>query len=130
MNREGRSIYSVASVARNFIGIREFTANESTSISIKTDSSNNQYILLQIFTSPIFYEFWRTLGDGFHVTTELLEKFPISPSLYHQCVKNVDIAKLMWMNRKKYLKTKLNKGKLINTYDFSDFSISNYSANN
>jgi len=119
MNRHGQSMYSIGSVARNFIGVRETNSFESTSIQIKTNSLINRYVLLQIFTSSIFYEFWRTLGDGFHVTNDLLEKFPISPLLYSKCIKNIEAAQSMWKYRKKYLKVKLNNGKLVNTYDFS-----------
>ena len=119
MSRHGRSDYSIGAVSRNFIGIRETIDRDSTSIAIKADSESNQFVLLQIFSSPIFYEFWRTLGDGFHVTSDLLERFPISPALYKQCIEGIDQAKLVWENRNKYLKEKLNNGKLTRTYDFS-----------
>jgi hypothetical protein len=119
MSRQGRSDFSLGTVARNFIGVRETTVRDATSVPIKAASELERFVLLQIFGSQIFYEFWRTLGDGFHVTNDLIERFPVSPALYESCVRNLARAQREWGSRAMVLKEKLNCGRVTRTYDFS-----------
>ena len=112
--------FSVASAARNFIGIRNFCSESSGSTPISAISEEASLVLLQLFGSPAFFAYWRSLGDGFHVTKRNLFDFPISESLLESCKANLSHAAKTWRNREKFLKSKLNSGKLIETHDFSE----------
>lgn len=113
------SDFSIGTVARNFIGIRESVQGDSTSLRIKAETEQDRLIILQILASPIFFEYWRTLGDGFHVTSDLIDRFPVSPKLYASCVANLAKARHEWAHRKNVLKSKLNSGKVTETFDFT-----------
>ena len=112
--------FSVAGAARNFIGIRNVSSESSGSTPISAVSKEASLILLQLFGSPAFFAYWRSLGDGFHVTKRNLFDFPISKILLESCKANLPYAAEAWRNREKYLKSKLNCGKLIETHDFSE----------
>lgn len=112
--------FSVAGAARNFIGIRNFCSESSGSTPIRAVSKEASFILLQLFGSPAFFAYWRSLGDGFHVTKRNLFDFPISEGLLESCKTNLPHALKTWRNREKYQKSKLNCGKLIETHDFSE----------
>lgn len=119
MTRHAKCDFSVGAVARNFIGIREPSIGDATSISIKAETELDRMVLLQIFGSSIFFEYWRSLGDGFHVTSDLIERFPISERLYKCCLANISSAKHQWNNRAQVLKEKLNSGRVVRTFDFT-----------
>lgn len=119
MTRHAKSDFSIGAVARNFIGVREPSIGDATSISIKAETELDRMVLLQILGSSIFFEYWRSLGDGFHVTSDLIERFPISERLYKCCLANISSAKHQWNNRAQVLKEKLNSGRVVRTFDFS-----------
>lgn len=111
--------FSIGTVARNFIGIRDGKLRNGTSLPIKAATETDRLIVLQIVCSSIFFEYWRSLGDGFHVTSDLVERFPVSPQLLTSCVANLGIAAKVWERRKDVQKTKLNSGRITHAYDFS-----------
>jgi hypothetical protein len=119
MTRHAKCDFSLGAVARNFIGIREPSIGDATSISIKAETELDRMVLLQILGSSIFFEYWRSLGDGFHVTSDLIERFPISERLYKCCLANISSAKHQWNNRAQVLKEKLNSGRVVRTFDFT-----------
>ena len=119
MTRHAKSDFSIGAVARNFIGVREPSVGDATSISIKAETELDRMVLLQILGSSIFFEYWRSLGDGFHVTSDLIERFPISERLYKCCLANISSAKHQWNNRAQVLKEKLNSGRVVRTFDFT-----------
>lgn len=119
LTRHAKSDFSIGAVARNFIGIREPSVGDTTSISIKAETELDRMVLLQILGSSIFFEYWRSLGDGFHVTSELIERFPISERLYKCSLANISSAKRHWNNRAQVLKEKLNSGRVVRTFDFT-----------
>lgn len=119
MTRHAKCDFSVGAVARNFIGIREPSVGDATSIAIKAETELDRMVLLQILGSSIFFEYWRSLGDGFHVTSDLIERFPISERLYKCCLANISSAKHQWNNRTQVLKEKLNSGRVVRTFDFT-----------
>jgi hypothetical protein len=119
MTRHAKSDFAVGAVARNFIGIREPSLGDASSILIKAETELDRMVLLQILGSSIFFEYWRSLGDGFHVTSDLIERFPISERLYKCCLANSSSAKYQWNNRAQVLKEKLNSGRVVRTFDFT-----------
>jgi len=112
--------FSVAGAARNFIGIRNYSPDALGVIPIGAPSKEVGMMLLQILGSPVFLDYWRSLGDGFHVTKRNVYEFPISNSLMEKCERNLVTAGNIWRNRARFQKTKLNCGKLIDTYDFTN----------
>lgn len=119
MSRIGTGTFSVGAVARNFIGIRDYPSAGSGTIPIKTNERDSSLILLQVLSSSLFYRYWRSFGDGFHVTNELIDRFPVSTNLLAWCEGNLSEAERVWESRQKFAKTKLNSGKVIKSYDFS-----------
>lgn len=119
MARHAKSDFSIGAVARNFIGVRESSMGDATSIAIKAETELDRMVLLQILGSSIFFQYWRSLGDGFHVTLDLIERFPVSERLYKCCLANISSAKHQWKNRAQVLKEKLNSGRVVRTFDFT-----------
>jgi hypothetical protein len=109
--------FGVGAVARNYIGLRE--ADDPNSVKIRPSSETNMLVLLQVFSSQIFFDYWRTVGDGFHVTLDIIERFPIADELYQFCHQNRHQARVAWAQRSHFAKEKLNSGKIVRSYDFS-----------
>ena len=119
MSKIGRGAFSVGGVARNFIGIREYEGKVSGVIPVRTNERDSSLILLQILASELFYKYWRSFGDGFHVTNDLVDRFPVSNELLDTCERNLSTAARTWEKREAFAKKKLNSGKEIKSYDFS-----------
>jgi len=119
MSKIGRGAFSIGAVARNFIGIREYEGKSSGVIPVRTNERDSSLILLQILGSSLFYKYWRSFGDGFHVTNDLVDRFPISDGMLRSCEQNITHAAKAWERRESFAKTKLNSGKTIKSYDFS-----------
>lgn len=120
MSRIGRGAFAVGGVARNFIGIRDYDAPTTGVTAVRTNERDSAFILLQVLSSNIFYKYWRSFGDGFHVTTDLIDRFPISRRMMDSCEQNIDNAAAVWKRRADFAKVKLNSGKTVRSYDFSD----------
>lgn len=120
MSKIGRGEFSVGAVARNFIGIREYDGRTSGVIPVRTNERETSLILLQVLTSRLFYKYWRSFGDGFHVTKDLIDRFPISKDLLRACEENFDKAANAWSGREAYAKIKLNSGRTVKSYDFTE----------
>jgi len=121
--RSADPTFNVAAVARNFIGIREPAKRDAASIPISGRSEDDAMIALQILASPLFYEYWRSLGDGFHVTRELVNKFPVADGVYRLCAERVSATRRLWSRREIFAREKLNCGKRVRSYYFpSDFN--------
>lgn len=112
----GRHWLRVASVARNFIGIRE-KGEENVNL-LRFSDEDDFYAVMWIVSSDIFFDYWRTVGDGFHVTRRNLEQFPIHDQVLRYVVKNVGGARSIWEARQKYAKNKLNAGINVQSFDF------------
>jgi hypothetical protein len=113
-----RPTFAIGGVARNYIGIRDIDATGPGSIPIRPASADDHYIILQIISSKLFYDYWRTYGDGFHVTIDLIERFPVTENLYERFRANKAEMRSVWERRVQFGKEKLNSGKLIKSYDF------------
>lgn len=110
-----REAFSLAGVARNFIGIRE--PGTPGSIPIRPTSEADRLVLLRIFASQLFYDYWRTVGDGFHVTADLVERFPVTAQLRAACLAGAETARAAWNGRDAFAKEKLNSGRIVRSYD-------------
>lgn len=118
LSKIGKPAFAIGGVARNYIGIRDFDASSPGCIPIKINSKEAHAIVLQILSSNLFYEYWRTYGDGFHVTVDLIERFPVTDALAELCRRNHSVAHKVWAARAAYAKEKLNSGRIIRSYDF------------
>lgn len=118
LSKIGRPVFAVGGVARNYIGIRDFETSGPGSIPIKAASEEDRGIVLQILSSTLFYDYWRTYGDGFHVTVDLIERFPVTLDLMERCARNLVHARQIWADRAAYAKEKLNSGRVVRSYDF------------
>ena len=119
MSRIGKGAFAVGSVARNFIGIRDYDTPATGVTPVRTNDRDSTFILLQVLSSTIFYKYWRSFGDGFHVTTDLIDRFPISERMMQACERNIDQAASIWKRRSEFAKVKKNSGKTVRSYDFS-----------
>lgn len=118
LSRAGKPRFAVGSVARNFIGIREAVVPCSSSMAIAPGDPADSMVLLQLLASPLFFEYWRSVGDGFHVTKELIDRFPVSGSLLEACRARASTTEAVWANRADYAREKLNSGRIVRSYDF------------
>jgi hypothetical protein len=118
LSRVGPPAFAVGGVARNFIGIRDFDVAPAGIIPIKVSSEGDRWLLLQVLSSKLFFDYWRTYGDGFHVTVDLIERFPLANDLIDRLRRNCARAEAIWHNRAAFAKEKLNSGKLVKSYDF------------
>lgn len=116
--RSSEPEFNVGAVARNFIGIRDGASGDPSSIPISGAGPDNTMVLLQVLASPVFYEYWRSLGDGFHITLDLVTRFPVSDRLYTACMRHIESARAVWAKRDAYAREKLNSGKVVRSYDF------------
>jgi hypothetical protein len=120
LSKMGRPVLAIGSVARNFIGIRDIEILGPGSIPIRTHTDLDRWTVFQALSSRLFYDYWRTYGDGFHVTVDLIERFPISKDLANHFERNQHLARKIWDSREVYAKEKLNSGKVIRSYDFRE----------
>ena len=118
LSRIGKPAFAVGGVARNYIGVRDYEASALGCIPIKVHSNDEHGFVLRILSSNLFYEYWRTYGDGFHVTVDLIQRFPVTVALAQHCEDNSKLAYEIWLNRHAYAKEKLNSGRIIRSYDF------------
>jgi hypothetical protein len=118
LSKIGKPAFAVGGVARNYIGIRDFEAFGPGCIPIKTHSEEERGLVLQVLSSQLFFDYWRTYGDGFHVTVDLIDRFPVTAALAEHCKHNQGLAHQVWANRAAWAKEKLNSGQIIRSYDF------------
>lgn len=117
ISSNGRYKLYVNAVARNYIGFRE--GHVSSTHQLNFSSKRDFYSVLLILSSDLFFDYWRTIGDGFHVTKGNILNFPL-----HSCLGKIVSSKLsttqrIWDGRERYKKSKLNSGKMTFSYDFS-----------
>ena len=108
---------NVAAVARNYIGIRDDECSSATKLCFA--NKLDFYRALLVMTSDIFFCYWRTVGDGFHVTKANIYNFPLHDDLKKKIDKELPTMRRLWSSRKLYKKTKMNAGYHLHSYDFS-----------
>jgi hypothetical protein len=107
----------VASVARNYIGIRE--SQDDSCHSFHFETQDDFLIALGVLASRVFFEYWLAVGDGFHVTRANIINFPVRMYLLEEVRSRLDEIQFIWNNRTRYEKCKLNNGKMTRSFDFS-----------
>lgn len=113
----GPNALYIGSVARNYISVR----GEGSS-GVQTFSFSNRdsfFRFLGIVASDVFLDYWRTIGDGFHVTRSNIYDFPVSKHLAALVDESVPRISSMWARRNLFEKAKLNSGIMVHSYDFS-----------
>ncbi len=99
-NFRGPAKLHVAQVARNFISIREKggpSVHTFYFISIK-----EKLHFLTIISSKQFFEYWRSFGDGFHLTKSNISQFPVTKKLENFDDKRFLAAKKIYFNQSEY----------------------------
>lgn len=107
----------VGSVARNYISIRGEACSGVQEFCLR--NREDFYRFLGIIASDVFLQYWRSVGDGFHVTRSNILDFPVSDSLSVLVDASVPKIKSMWSRRRQFQKKKLNSGTVVHSYDFS-----------
>lgn len=113
----GSSELYVAAVARNFIGIRDTPGGGAHCLRFAEQDDLHRVLLL--LASDLFFAYWRTVGDGFHVTKANVLDFPITPCLMDATFAQLSLARRLWAKRSEFIKSKLNAGQRTYSYDFS-----------
>lgn len=108
----------VASVGRNFIGLRDKCAPSLTRLAFESDQHFNVFLLL--LSSDLFLDYWRTVGDGFHITKGNILDFPVSTDVYQRAQSFSSLASQLWADRDNYAKLKRHPRGITKSYDFSD----------
>lgn len=117
LDEQGTHKIFVASVARNYISIRSEAYSGTHEFALRTQ--RDFYRFLAIITSDVFFQYWQSVGDGFHVTRSNVLDFPVSDSLSTLVDASVSQIKAMWSHRRQFQKKKLNSGRIVHSYDFS-----------
>lgn len=107
-------------VARNFIGFRDPADARGLFYSFETKKNRN--LFFAVINSQSFFDYWKTYGDGFHLTRGLIENFPLSSRLVENAKKHADGFETLWTNRKDYLKTRSMGEQVLRTYNFPVFA--------
>lgn len=107
----------VAAVARNFVGLRDVPG--SGAHCLRFSSQDDFHRVLLLLASDLFFAYWRTVGDGFHVTKANLLDFPVTPKLFEASSKYLGSARRLWSKRNEFIKSKLNAGRPTISYDLS-----------
>lgn len=107
----------IAGVARNYIGIRD-EAGPGV-LCLRVGTRRDFLKVLGIVTSQLFFEYWLAVGDGFHVTLGSVLDFPLSPEVEAKVECNSALVSRAWKERSTLLKTKLNRGVVVRSYDFT-----------
>lgn len=107
----------VSSVARNYVGFKEHKDSSSNVIGFTTEE--DFLIALGLLSSDLFFEYWLTVGDGFHITKSNILNFPISKTITNLVRSEFCSIRLFWKNRYNFEKIKLNSGIETRSFDFS-----------
>lgn len=117
LDSQGNYTLFIGSVARNYISVRGEASSGVHAFSFH--DRENFYRFLGIITSDVFLEYWRSVGDGFHVTRSNILDCPVSRSLSALLDASIPKIKTMWSQRRHFGKAKRNSGTVVHSYDFS-----------
>ena len=107
----------VSSVARNYVGFKEHKDSSSNALGFATEE--DFLIALGLLSSDLFFEYWLTVGDGFHITKSNILNFPLSRAVVDLVRSELCGIKIFWKNRHNFEKVKLNSGIRTRSFDFS-----------
>jgi hypothetical protein len=108
----------VAPVARNYIGVRDTNAENCNVFCF--DNEENFLVALGIISSKLFFDYWLSVGDGFHLTKSNILSFPVTDQLYETVKLHRDEVRNYWQHRRHFEKVKMNNGKETRSFDFSE----------
>lgn len=114
------SLY-ISGVARNFMGFREHHSSGVLRLRFKTEVDLYKAVL--IMSSDLFLDYWRTVGDGFHLTRTNLENFPLHPLLVQEVDANISRGKSIWEARTNYAKSKRHPAGMTISYDLTKVAL-------
>jgi len=117
LSKKGKYKLHVGAVARNYIGFREGPVSSTHQLCF--DNKRNFYRALLILGSDLFFDYWKTIGDGFHVTKGNILSFPMHNQLDEIVNSKLTTTQRIWAARETHKKTKLNSGRITFSYDFS-----------
>lgn len=116
VSKNGRYSLYVSTVARNFIGFRE---DDSSGVHhLRFNSEEDFYSALLILSSDLFFDYWRTVGDGFHVTRTNIMNFPLHTQMLQSVRSKIAKGRRIWEKRMEYAKIKRHPGGQTLSYDF------------
>ena len=106
-----------ASVARNYIGFRDEIDGSCNVLGF--GSEEDFLTALGALSSRLFFEYWLTVGDGFHLTKSTIYNFPLSIHVENELQTLHPAIRKFWKSRKNFEKEKLNNGRQTRSFDFS-----------
>lgn len=121
LDEQGPFDINLGGVARNFIGIREVPSAGSICLRVRTRKDFMR--VLGLLASRKFFRYWKTVGDGFHVTRTTVLSFPLDEAHLAAIDQNLPKIRKMWRERRSFMKEKLNRGQVVRTYDFTPVDI-------
>lgn len=119
--KQSNNALFVSGVARNFIGLRDEASSGVNRLYFRSKTDLHKAIL--ILSSQIFFDYWRSIGDGFHVTRGNIEKFPLHPSLMNVIESNKSKGRWLWRTRENYAKVKRHPTGTTKSFDFTSASL-------
>ena len=117
LSEEGKYILYLASVARNFISFRK--KNYSQSISLTFKNKDDFLLMFAALNSKEFFFFWKSVGDGFHLSKDTISNFIISDRMHASISNNIKEIEKIYINKEEYKKTRTIRNKKYISYDFS-----------
>lgn len=120
--KSGAYTLHIGSAARNFIPLRDGPGSGTNGFAFR--SKTNFYKFLGLVTSDVFFDYWRSIGDGFHLTRTNITSFPVSGRLDTAVTAHIPRIRKLWRDRAAHQKMKLNSGSMVHSYDFSQVAIS------
>jgi len=116
-DESGSHVLFIGGVARNYISVRGECGSGVHTFYFR--DRVNFYRFLGITVSDVFFQYWRTVGDGFHLTRSAILDFPISNALSSSIDAFIPRVQSVWSRRHHFVKKKINSGIEIHSYDFS-----------
>ena len=118
VTRNGGHTLFVTGVARNYISFREEPGNGVHTLNFNNE--RNFLLGLGILSSDLFFSYWRSLGDGFHLTKGNILGFPLHYKLVRECERNAPEICRIWKTRRQFRKEKLNSGRITRSFDLGN----------
>ena len=118
IKKSGENFLQMGATPRYFISAVPKELNRSGLIDLKFETKLNRQLAECILNSNMFYWFWRVIGDGFHLTKEIIGIFPV-PRSNPGKDEVVKLSNLLKEARPDCTTAKLNKGKYCYNVNFN-----------
>ena len=109
----------LASVARNFISFRKNKSNFT--IDLFYENRRDLLIFFAVINSQDFFWYWKTVGDGFHISQSIFQNYFIKKNHYDLIINQIDRIEEILSEKNKFAKKRILSGKPTISYDFSKF---------